>query len=153
MARFTKARLTKAQLTKAQREWRPGMPRKRRSVRVLFASSVLSLEAFVVFFATLAAYGLTDLPRAALLTAGLTLSALLLGTCGVLSRPWGAVVGWVLQLFVIATGLVIPLMYVIGGLFALTWWYGLRTGARIDRENARRDLEQQEWERNHPEAG
>lgn len=140
-----------ARLTKAQREWRPGMPKKRRSVRVLFASSVLSLEAFVIFFATLAAYGLTDLPKAALLTAGLALSALLIAACAVLTRPWGAVVGWILQLLIIATGLVIPTMYVIGVLFALTWWYGLRTGARIDRENVRRDREQEEWERTHPE--
>jgi hypothetical protein len=47
-----------AKLTKAQREWRPGMPRKRRSTKVMFASTVLLLEAFVMFFATLAVFGL-----------------------------------------------------------------------------------------------
>ena len=35
-----------ARLTKAQREWRPGMPKKRRSTKVMFASTVLLLEAF-----------------------------------------------------------------------------------------------------------
>jgi dihydrofolate synthase/folylpolyglutamate synthase len=35
-----------AKLTKAQREWQPGMPKKRRSTKVLFASTVLLLEAF-----------------------------------------------------------------------------------------------------------
>ncbi len=48
-----------AKLTKAQREWRPGMPKKRRSTRVMFASTVLPLEAFVAFFVTLAFFGLT----------------------------------------------------------------------------------------------
>ena len=47
-----------AKLTKAQREWRPGMPKKRRSTKVMFASTVLLLEAFVVFFGTLAVFGL-----------------------------------------------------------------------------------------------
>ena len=47
-----------AKLTKAQREWRPGMPKKRRSTKVMFASTVLLLEAFVAFFATLAVFGL-----------------------------------------------------------------------------------------------
>lgn len=44
-------------MTKAQREWRPGMPKKRRSTKVMFASTVLLLEAFVVFFATLTVFG------------------------------------------------------------------------------------------------
>ena len=42
-------------------------------------------------------------------------------------------------------------MFVVGVLFALTWWYGVRTGMRLDRENAQRDAEQAEWERTHPE--
>ena len=47
-----------AKLTKAQREWRPGMPKKRRSIKIMFASTVLLLEAFVAFFATLVVFGL-----------------------------------------------------------------------------------------------
>ena len=47
-----------ARLTKAQREWRPGMRKKPRSLKIMLASSVLSLEAFVALFFTLATLGL-----------------------------------------------------------------------------------------------
>lgn len=141
--------------TKAQREWRPGMPKKRRSIKVLFASTVLSLEAFVVFFGTLVAFGLRrdTIPAAVILGVGIALSAVLIISCAFLTKPAGITVGWVLQVIIIATGFIEPMMFVIGVLFALTWWYGLRTGARLDRENAVRDREQAEWDRAHPDEG
>jgi hypothetical protein len=40
---------------------------------------------------------------------------------------------------------------VIGVLFAITWWYGLRAGGRIDREQRERDAEQARWEAEHPD--
>ena len=44
-------------LTRAQRDWKPGMKKKSRSVKVMFASTILVLEAFVAFFGTLAVFG------------------------------------------------------------------------------------------------
>ena len=38
-----------------------------------------------------------------------------------------------------------------GGLFAVAWWYGIRTGIRIDREAAQREREQAAWDAAHPE--
>lgn len=142
-----------ARLTKAQREWRPGMPKKRRSTKIMFASTVLLLEAFVAFFATLAVFGLRrgEFPPAIILSLGILLSLVLVFACAVLSKPWGIKVGWALQVVLILTGIVEPTMYVVGVLFAISWWYGLRTGARIDREAAQRAREQAEWEANHPE--
>ncbi|KLU09813.1 membrane protein, partial [Kocuria sp. SM24M-10] len=32
------------------------------------------------------------------------------------------------------------------------WWYAVRTGARLDRENAARDAAQAQWEREHPDG-
>lgn len=144
-----------ARLTKAQREWHPDKPRKRRSIKVTFGSTVLSLEAFVVFFATLVAFGLEaqGLPPAVLLTCGIVLSAVLVATCALLTKPSGYAVGWVLQILLVATGFIVPMMFLVGVLFALTWWYGIYTGARLDRENAQRDAAQAEWERNHPAGG
>lgn len=141
-----------ARLTKAQRDWRPGMPGKRRSIRVMFASVVLSLEAFAVLFGTLAAYGLHRgaVPAPVILTAGTGLGTLLVLACALLTRRAGTTVGWALQLLVLATGLVEPMMFLVGGMFALTWWYALRTGARLDRENAERDRLQAAWEAAHP---
>lgn len=141
-----------AKLTKAQREWRPGMPKKRRSIRTMFASTILTLEAFMVLFATLAVFGLQRdvYPPALILGCGLALSAALIGTCALLAKPSGAVIGWILQLIIIATGFVEPMMFLVGALFAGTWWYGLRTGMRLDRENRQRDREQAEWDKANP---
>ncbi|MDK1328022.1 DUF4233 domain-containing protein [Arthrobacter sp. zg-Y1143] len=142
-----------AKLTKAQREWRPGMPKKRRSVKVMFASTVLTLEAFVVLFGTLAVFGLHrgTVSPVLLLGGGILLAAALVGTCAVLSKPAGPLIGWILQLVIIASGFLEPTMFLVGVLFALTWWYGLRAGMRLDRENRERDRMQAEWEQAHPE--
>ena len=141
-----------ARLTKAQREWRPGMPKKRRSTKVMFASTVLLLEAFVVLFATLAVFGLRrgEFPPALIFAVGIALFLVLVFTCAVLSKPWGVGLGWILQLVLILTGIVEPTMYLVGVLFALAWWYGIRTGIRIDREAGQREREQAAWDAAHP---
>ncbi|GAB3527531.1 DUF4233 domain-containing protein [Arthrobacter monumenti] len=144
-----------ARMTKAQREWRPDMPKKRRSIKVMFASTVLSLEAFVVFFATLVAFGIgaRGIPQPVLLITGIVLSAVLVAACAFLTKRFGYPAGWVLQVLIIATGFVVPMMFLVGALFTLTWWYGVKTGARLDRENVQRDAEQAEWERRNPDGG
>ena len=145
-----------AKLTKAQREWRPGMPKKRRSIRIMFASTILILEAFLVLFASLAIFGLQRdaMSPAVIFGGGLVLFAALIATCAFLTKPAGPVVGWVLQLAIIATGFLEPIMFLVGALFAATWWYGLKTGMRLDRENRQRDRDQEQWEKEHPgEAG
>jgi hypothetical protein len=142
-----------ARRTKAQREWRPGMPKKRRSTKILFASTVLLLEAFVVFFATLAVFGLRrdEISPALILTSGLLLSVVLVLTCAVLTKKWGIGLGWILQLVIIAGGFLEPTMFLVGVAFALTWLYGIRQGRRVDRENMERDRLQAEWEKANPE--
>jgi hypothetical protein len=140
-----------AKMTKAQREWRPGMPKKRRSTKVMFASTVLLLEAFVAFFGTLAVFGLKrgEVEPGVILGVGIALSVVLVLACAVLSRPWGIAVGWGLQLVLILTGFAEPTMFIVGILFAICWWYGIRAGMRIDREVAQRDREQAEWSAAH----
>ena len=142
-----------AKLTKAQREWRPGMPKKRRSTKVMFASTVLVLESFVVLFGTLTVFGLRrdEFPPVLIFSVGITLSLVYALTCAVLTKPWGVALGWILQIVLILTGIVEPAMFVVGGLFAVAWWYGIRTGIRIDRESAQRDREQAAWDAAHPE--
>ncbi|MEV7647536.1 DUF4233 domain-containing protein [Arthrobacter sp. NPDC089319] len=140
-----------AKLTKAQREWRPDTPKKRRSIKTMFASTVLLLEAFVAFFATLVVFGLyrDEVSPALILSLGIGLSIVLVLCCALLRRPAGYAIGWGLQVLLIATGIVEPVMFVVGLLFALSWWYAVRTGGRLDRENAQRDAEQADWERQH----
>ncbi|MET1036367.1 MAG: DUF4233 domain-containing protein [Arthrobacter sp.] len=137
-----------ARLTKAQRAWRPGMKKPRRSIRVLFASTVLSLEAFVAFFATLGLFGLyrDQVAPWLILGAGIAFSALCILTCALLGRPLGYWIGWGIQLLLILAGFVEPMMFVVGPLFAAAWWYAVVKGRSMDLENAQRDREEAEWE-------
>ncbi|MDI3279704.1 DUF4233 domain-containing protein, partial [Arthrobacter sp. AL08] len=45
-----------------------------------------------------------------------------------------------------------PMMFLVGALFGLAWWYGIRTGIRIDSEAAKREREQAEWNASHGDA-
>ena len=146
-----------ARMSKAQREWRPGQPKKKGSVKTMFASSVLSIEAFIVFFAALAAFGLvardwSTPAKVWLMVGAVVLAAVFVMACVVLRRPWGYAAGRVLQLVLIATGFVVPAMFVIGAMCALAWWYAVVKGGSMDRENAQRAEEQRRWEEAHPQT-
>ena len=143
-----------ARLTKAQREWRPGQIKKPGSVKVMFASTVLLLEAFVVFFGTLAYFGLEHLhsgtgTKVSVMIGGLVLAAAFVYNCAVLRKPCGYAMGWILQLLLVATGFLLPAMFVIGLCFMAAWWYSMVTGTRIDREKKERWEAEQEWDRTH----
>ena len=96
------------------------------------------LEAFVVLFAALVAFGLRVAEPSHVWLVGGALALSLVLAAGVLGRPGGYVVGSVLQVAVVASGLAVPLMYVVGAIFAVLWVASLRLGARIDRERAER---------------
>jgi hypothetical protein len=110
-----------------------------RSARRQFAATILVLEAFVVGFAALVAFGLRAAEPAVVwgLGGGLALSLLL--AAGVLGWPGGYVVGSVLQAAVLAVGAVVPMMWVVGGVFVILWVVALRLGERIDRERSDRE--------------
>ena len=63
---------------------------------------------------------------------GLAVCALLLG--GLVGRPgmgWALVAGSVLQALVIASGIVVPAMYVLGAIFAAFWITGIWLARRM----------------------
>jgi len=86
-----------------------------RSARRQFTATILVLEAFVVGFATLVAFGLRAAEPAAVWGLGGALVASLVLAAGLAGRPGGAVVGSVLQVAVLAGGLLVPTMWVVGG--------------------------------------
>jgi hypothetical protein len=113
-------------------------PRRVRSARRQFASTILTLEAFVVLFATLVAFGLRLAPPGVLWLLGGSMALAMLLVAGMLRWPAGYWAGSVLQLPMVAAGLAIPEMFVVGGIFLLLWVVALRLGGRIDRERAER---------------
>ncbi|HEX5512196.1 MAG TPA: DUF4233 domain-containing protein [Actinomycetales bacterium] len=106
-------------------------------MRNRLAAICLGLEAFVVFFATLVAASLAPVPTATAWVAGLVLTAACIVGAGLVRRPHGLVVGWVLQGLVLATGFWVPAMFALGGIFVVIWVWFLLLGNRIDRDRAR----------------
>jgi len=116
-------------------------PRRTRVRRVRSASeSLLSiallLEAVLVFFIVMVAFGLKLLPIPVVFGGGAALVALLLVAGRLAGGPVGVWIGWVLQVALIALGILLPLMYFIGAIFAAIWIYCFVIGRRLDRRKA-----------------
>lgn len=116
---------------------RPGRPK--RPAKPQFASTILVLEAVLVLFAALTAFGLDSVPPGVLWPVAGALFLVLVVLSRLVTAPGGYVAGSVAQVVVIACGVAIPLMYALGLLFAVLWFVALRLGGRIDRERAAYD--------------
>lgn len=100
-------------------------------------ATVLGMEAVVIALAILPAKVLEHVngPAAGGVGGGLALAALLL--CGAVGRPrmgWALVAGTVLQALVIAAGVVVPAMYVLGAIFAALWLTGIWLARHLEQQ-------------------
>jgi hypothetical protein len=111
-------------------------PRRTRSVSESLLSIVLGLEAILVFFVMLAAFGLKATVPEVAFAGGIGLIALLLVGAALLRFPWGVWFGWTLQVVLVATGFVLPIMFFIGAAFVGIWIYCFVKGRQIDARNA-----------------
>jgi hypothetical protein len=100
-------------------------------------SSTLIGEFFVIGFAALVAMKDPDLSMATVWTVSGIAMVLCVLLCGVLSRRGGVALGWALQVALIASGLVVPVMYFLGAVFAGLWWASVHFGRKIDESKAR----------------
>jgi len=99
----------------------------------MLASILMAFEAFIVFFATLAGFGLKVADGPVVWAVGLTLSFLLIATPGVLGRKGSYAFGWVLQAAIIAIGFWLVAMFYIGGVFACMYAWAMIAGGTIDK--------------------
>lgn len=107
-------------------------------MRVL-GSSVLGMEVIIVLLAWALAQGSNPtVNQGLLLGLVLALEALLIFTIAMLRRPWAVGLGWILQAAVLALGLLVPTMFIIGGIFAVLWFFAVRNGRRVDALRAER---------------
>ncbi|MBO0900747.1 DUF4233 domain-containing protein [Cellulomonas sp. zg-ZUI222] len=123
----------------------PAPSRPKRPATPQFTQMTLVLEALLVFFATLVAHGLRVAPTATVWALGGITALILLLLAGYVGRPGGYVAGTVAQVAVLSFGVLVPMMFVIGGVFVVLWAVSLWLGARIDRERA-------EYDAAHPEG-
>jgi hypothetical protein len=97
-------------------------------------SIVLVLEAVVLFFATLTINGLTDIPTGAVIGGGAA-AIVVFVVVAVLQRfAAGVVVGGVLQVLLIASGILVGAMFVVGAVFAGLWVWCLVRARRIEEQ-------------------
>jgi hypothetical protein len=105
-------------------------------VRTLCASTLIG-EFLVIGFAGLVAMKDPDLTSATVWTVSGIAMFLCLALCGVVTRPGGIALGWVLQVALIASGFVVPTMFFLGAVFAALWWASVHYGRKIDEAKAR----------------
>ncbi|MFB6981687.1 DUF4233 domain-containing protein [Streptomyces scopuliridis] len=105
-------------------------------MRTLCASTLIG-EFFVIGFAGLVAMKSDDLSVGTIWTVcgiAMLLSVLL---CGLITRPGGVQLGWALQIALVASGFVVPAMFVLGLIFAALWGASVHFGRQIDEAKAR----------------
>jgi hypothetical protein len=97
--------------------------------------TVLAMEAVIALLAIVPAkvLGHASGGTAAAVCGAVALVAIVLsGVVG--KRPWALYVGSVFQLAVVATGVLLPAMYVIGGIFAVLWFTGIWLARKWERQ-------------------
>lgn len=120
-----------------------------RSTKRALGSMLMAFESFVVFFATLLAFGLKVADGPTVWIVGLALSFCLILTPGLLGRKGSYIWGWALQIIVVLLGLWLPLMYLIGGIFLALWAWAMVAGGTIDKARAALDKQYRAAESNN----
>jgi hypothetical protein len=109
--------------------------RRARSLTESLLSIVLTLEAILVFFIALTVFGLHALSPAVAFGGGAALAVILLAATRVMRYSWGVWIGWLLQLVILATGLVLAALYIAALFFIAMWVFCFVRGRQIDRQN------------------
>ncbi|MDQ1038665.1 hypothetical protein QFZ75_005081 [Streptomyces sp. V3I8] len=105
-------------------------------MRTLCASTLIG-EFFVIGFAGLVAMKDPDLSMTTVWTVCGVAMVLCLLLCGVITRPGGVQFGWALQIALIASGFVVPVMFFLGAVFAALWWASVHYGRKVEEAKAR----------------
>ncbi|MFI5099389.1 MAG: DUF4233 domain-containing protein [Actinomycetes bacterium] len=95
-------------------------------------ASVLAFEALVVALAIVPALTLTDAHHTLIVVGGLTVVVLCVLAAAMLRSPNGYVLGSAVQVLVVAGGFVLPVMFFLGGLFALLWISAILVARRAE---------------------
>lgn len=110
--------------------------RRQRTATESLLSITLVLDVLLVFFVALAVFALDLVTPLVAFGGGALLVALLVVAARLARYSVGIWLGWALQLALIATGLLVPIMYVIGAGFLALYAYCFFTGRALDRARA-----------------
>ncbi len=107
----------------------PGMRR--------LCASVLGMEAIVLGLITPVAITIGKVPAGLAAAVGLGLAVCCVVVAGLLKRPFAYIAGTVLQVLAIATGVLTPIMYVLGVIFAALWVTAIFVAHRVEGMTSR----------------
>ncbi len=107
-----------------------------RSPRRGMCAAVLSLEAITLGLTTPVMIAIADVSAGRAVSVGVGLAVVCLLLAGLLRAEWGYLLGWAVQVAAVALGVVVPLMFFLGGIFALLWAAADLLGRKIERERA-----------------
>ncbi|GAA0847256.1 DUF4233 domain-containing protein [Streptosporangium amethystogenes subsp. fukuiense] len=107
----------------------PGMRR--------LCASVLGMEAIVVGLFTPVAINTQGVEPAVAATVGLGLALLCVLVIGLLKRPFAYIVGSLIQLLAIASGFMVPTMFLLGVIFAALWITAIFVARRVEGVTSR----------------
>ncbi|MEQ6901261.1 DUF4233 domain-containing protein [Nocardioides sp. YIM 152588] len=107
-----------------------------KSPRRSMCAAVLSLEAITLGLTTPVMITLGGVDTGVALGVGLGLAAACLLVAGMLRAEWAYGLGWALQVAAVGLGLVTPVMWALGPIFAALWAAAYLLGRRIERERA-----------------
>lgn len=99
-------------------------------------AAVLTLEAIAFGLTTPVMVSVSDVSLGAALAVGLGLMVASILVAGMLRRPGAYYAGFVLQAWAVGLGFVVPIMFFLGGVFALLYGTAYFLGRRIEQERA-----------------
>jgi hypothetical protein len=106
-----------------------------RSTKRSLASVVLGFELVIVFLGGLTIFGLNAVePREIGIVIGVSLAGVIIVALSLMRTPVGIPLGWATQGGMLATGFLVPALFIVGALFFGLWIYCMVVGGRMDRE-------------------
>jgi len=120
-------------------------------------ATVLAGESVIVFFGALVARAMAsaggDDRGGAWLATGSALAVLCIVGAGLMRRPWGVTLGWVIQGLTLLSALVVPAMLFVGLIFLALWVLCMVQGAKVDALQAQREAQAREESTRPPSVG
>lgn len=117
---------------------RPASPRPPRTLVQKLAPVVLGFEAIVVFLAGLTIFGLNALPAGIPqwwgVVGGVVVALACIVIAGMITRPWAIAAGWVIQVVVALSAILVPAILLVVLIFGGMWAYATIMGARLDAQ-------------------